>query len=296
MAGPDYTTAALLNAVKRRGGFAESQQTFRDADLVEMANDRLQSYLFPKIVEQNSGLFVAFEDFTFTSANAYDIPSAAMGTKLKDVVLIDTEGNETDIHQTTHKKVCFDTSRQLSFYLRGNKIVFYPQPTVGDQFRIYYYKRPNELVVRSAAIQVGSISDTTITAGGDSSTIPSSWSTANTFCVVKGTPNFDLVLNGLTASLVSNPTITLSSVEDVAVNDWVALDGETPIPQIPFEAFSWLAQALLVEVLQSWNDPAIQIHENKLARLENDLLSMLTPRVSDEPQKIVNRNLIIRYI
>src|SRR6185312_7859189 len=125
--------------------------------------------------------------------------------------------------------------------------------------------------------------------------IPTDWTTATVVDMLKCSPAFaaradDLTIqaidtNALTITLASFPTTSTA-----AVGDWISVAGTSPVPQIPYQMFPYLAQctANLCMAGMADSDP-YKDGKNKEAQMKEDLLKLLQPRDIGNVQTIINR-------
>lgn len=91
-------------------------------------------------------------------------------------------------------------------------------------------------------------------------------------------------------------TVTPSSLEGMNVGDYMALRGESPFAHIPVEGYPLLEQAVVVKVLEGLGDrEGMAAAQTKLSELVQLFPDLITPRVDGNPQKIINRNSIMKY-
>jgi hypothetical protein len=169
------------------------------------------------------------------------------------------------------------------FYLANNQIIPVPAQSVGV-IRLWFYQRPNNLVVQSAASQISAIVGTTVTVG----VVPTTFTTGTTVDFIKDQPFFEC--RAIDQSIVSatTTTITFSTLPtSLVVGDWVALAGQTPVPQIPVEFRPLLVQRCVVKYyeIQGYLDK-MAAAQKKLEEMEKDLFAIINPRVREEPKII----------
>jgi hypothetical protein len=296
----DYSSTELIASIKRRAAIPTVQNLFQDADFVDMASDELQSSLVPKMMAVREDYFSKHTDTLITSGtNDFAIPSRAVGQKLKDVIIVNSDGwaiqnlprlSYTDISLYSPT----DYVRLFGFYLEGTTLKLWPVNTWADKYlRIYYYRRPNRLVLPSQAGKVTNIVGTTVTVDN----VPTTWTTGTLVDLIAGRPGFDSLADDKAITGVAGFDLSFASVPTgLQVGDWIAEAGESPVPQIPYEGFSWLAQATACKVVEAiGNTNELQVHQAKLKILEDHFMSVLSPRVDEEPKKIVSRKGIFRF-
>ncbi len=282
-----FSTTFLISSIKRRASIPTSQNLFSNADFLALANEELQDNLVPLILSAKEEYFVFNYDYSIQSGlNAYAIPSQAIGGSLRDVQLIENTSVislcrlfEEDRYDTA------DNGR--GFFIQGNNINISPTPTsTSGTLRLVYYRRPNALVLSSACGQIESID--TGTNQIVVSSVPSAFTTGVEIDFIKDKAGFDSLAVDQSISGVSGTTISFASLPTgLAVGDWIALAGESPVPQIPQEAHSILAQMVTVKCLEAMNDAkAMQLAEQKLQMMKDNFLTVISPRITGENKKV----------
>jgi hypothetical protein len=150
--------------------------------------------------------------------------------------------------------------------------------------RFWYIIRTSELIQTSAAGQITAINGAVITV----SSLPSTIVTGVTVDACGDQPPFN-ILGTEEVTDVSGTDVTLeNAVTGLAVGDWLALEGQTPIPQIPVEFRLILAQRIVCKIyeLQGYLDK-LAAAQKKLKEYEDDLTDLITPRVSTK-SKVIN--------
>ena len=290
-----YTTAELLDSFKQKGRIPPSQTPFDDAGLLSLANDELQVGLLSQILSVRENYYLTYKDYDVVSSSTYAIPTRAIGGALDAVRII----NGTSIYEVSRseegQQFATNTSPTgyYSFTLRGNNIVIQPSPSTGT-IRLWYFIRPNAMVVTTAAAQITGISSGTLSF----STLPSTITTSTACDLIKDQPHFNIISMDQTPTAVTSTTVTFSSVsDDLAIGDWIALAGQTPIPQIPVEFRTLLTQRVVVKYneIQGYLDK-MKASQLKLDEMEKDIFQLINPRVAEEPKRIIpNSNLIGGY-
>ena len=84
--------------------------------------------------------------------------------------------------------------------------------------------------------------------------------------------------------------------DDLAVGDWVAETGFSPIPQIPFEAHKLLEQRVVIKILEGLKDQTgMKMAEDGYEAMVEKFTQLVTPRVDGAPQKLVSRRGLRAY-
>ncbi len=300
MANTIYTVDNLLTSLKNRGLPPTSQSTFSTDQFIQVMSEELQAYIVPLIDSVSEEYFVVNYDVPFSAGTlAYNVPSRAVGGKLRDLVLVDSNGLEMSVPRLRPEDVkvrgIYGSAPSFGFYLRGNQVVFWngntnaplpPYPTL----RFKVVRRPNILTAAANCGQILTIDATrkilTLANAG------TTWTTGSTFDVISNTPGFSALGEDLTINTLAGFVLTFDNAvsTDVAVGDWVALANYSPIPQIPVEAFMLLAQYGAAKVLESMGDLAgMGAALKKAQAMEVKLMGILTPRVEGSVIKLASR-------
>lgn len=157
-------TNDLIRSIKRRAFIPSSQETFSDEDLLGMATEEINIGLVPLIQRMHEEHLVYFVDIPLEEdRKRYPIPPRAHGNKLRDVALVDENGNIFEMHRYSLGEISDFTNtttyiNNRGFYLENNDIVLSNfDVNYGNSLRIYFYMRPNHLVVESKGSVVDSI-------------------------------------------------------------------------------------------------------------------------------------------
>jgi len=294
-----YTTTELVASLKRRLSIPTSQATYTEQDLVDYLNDELEGTIVPLISSIREEFFVSSSDFSVTNTlSEFDIPSNAVGQRLRDVVLVDNvNGDEqlTNLPRLTLEQIAsfYGTANNSiwGFNIEGNTVKLYPIQGWGTEtLRLYYFRRPNKLVLVNQTGKITAINGSIVTVDS----VPASWTTSTVVDVIGQNQPF-AATEGLTISLISGSDLTLSSVTGLAIGDYVSQTGESPIAQIPSEANQLLIQAVKVEVSDSMGDEEmIASAWRKYKQLQIHLMKALTPRVDGQVKKIVSKGSTFR--
>lgn len=284
-----YTTTELIADIKLRSFLPTSQATFTSADTLLLADAEMQTAVIPLVQSLRSEYWLTYKDYTITAAQAnYDIPVRAIGMSIRDVQYVYASGAVKSLPQMDVEDILTTISGDPSaFYVKQNQIYLWPTPSSTiDTLRVYYQLRPGQLVLTTAA---GLIS--TISTGSNYvtvSSIPSDWDNGDTYDLIRQDGASEPLAIDQAATTVASTTITFTATMPTAlrVNDYVALAGQSPIPQIPAELRPVLAQAVAVRMLESMMLPGVDFAKKTLDREIQTATALLTQRVQGEPKKI----------
>jgi len=297
----DYTTAALLASIRRRGMLPNSGDALDDSDLLVLANEELQEYVVPFLLSVNEEYLVATADQQLTPGLAsYPIPSRAVGGKLRDVKLL-VDGTFASLERVEPERDSdyVGTGDVLAFKIQGNSVVLLPTPATPGTLRFVFYRRPAELVAlpSSSVGQIYQISADTPSAGFTMlRTTGANWisSGGKTFDVVRSKPGFESLMADLVGSY--NPGQNQMYFPSqavppfVAVGDYLCLADQAPVPQLPLELHPLLVQRTVVRALEAIGDARAEAADARCERTKKELLTLLSPRTEGKGRVIVNRN------
>lgn len=283
-----YTTTELIAGMRRTGHIPASQNAFQDADLLALADYELQTGIMRQVLSVRENYWLTSVDLAIAQDSIYNIPVRAIGSALSYVHIL----NGTVMYNVVRSEIQeqFSTvtspSGYFQYYLRGNQLVLIPNPTTGV-IRLWHYQRPNTLIVPSAAAQITAIDTNTniVTC----SSIPSTFATSTPLDLIRDQAGFDCLAIDQTPTAVSGSDVTFSSLPTgLAVGDWIALAGQTPVPQIPVEFRPLLIQRVVVKYneIQGYMDK-MKASEAKLEQMEKDCFEAINPRVKEDPKRIV---------
>lgn len=280
-----YTTTELLDAIRREGNIPAAQGDYDDEDLLAYADTEIWGPILKLILSGRENYYLAYSDIAVNATGLYSIPTRAWLGKLADIHHV----QGTSIAQVTRTEIgqlgstTSAPNGGTSFYLYGNKLMVLNNPTSG-YIRLWYFCRASALVPEASAAQVLSIAGNIVTV----SATPSTFTTAKPMDFIKDQPGFDWLGLDSTPTLISGEDITFTSVPtDLAEGDWIALAGQTPVPQVPVEFRSLVS----LRVAERW--AASQGYSDKAKLLEGrrkdmeEAMSMISPRVEEEQKQIV---------
>jgi len=279
-----YTTSELLAKVKLWGAVPASQPAFTDAQLLGLLTDELWSNVAPFIMQFREEFFVTYQDFTITTGTrGYNIPTRTVNGVLREIKTVNSSGDEFDIPRVSPER----TQRSsYGFYLENNKVYLIENDSYTDRtLRMYYYRRPSELVETTDCAQVTSVGTTTF----DVSAIPSAMVSGETVDIVQATPPFNILSQDITATWVGTTVTPSSMPTGLAVGDWMCKDQESCIAQIPLETQPLLVQAVVVRINEILDDAkGLKLSTEKYDKIKESLRELISPRVVGETKAIIN--------
>ena len=312
------TTNALLKSIKRRAMIPDNQNTFTDQDFIDLMNEEMMIGLVPSILQMKEEYFIFKEVVPLVSDKSnYPIPERALASKLRELCFRDTPtgliANEYEMTQIavddrytglSNGTGSADFTGFRRFYLMGNDVILHPSvgPAAYGALTFYYYIRPNSLVKDSEVATIVAVDR--VNGILTLSSIPNGYTTSTSanepvkydFVRSRSGHNIldiDITLNSINSS---TKTVTLEKSKipkDLEVGDYLALAGQTCIPNIPTELHMILAQRVAQRLLEAIGDTeGLNNATSKIAEMESKLTTMIDNRVEGAPRKIVNRALM----
>lgn len=220
------TSNALIKSIKRRAFIPSSQETFTNEDFLEMATEEINLGLVPLIQRMHEEHLVYYIDIPLSKdTKRYPIPSRAHGNKLRDVALIDENNNLFEMNRYSINEISDFTNttsyiNSRGFYLENNDIIVVNfDINIGHKLRMYFYMRPNALVMDEEGASINLLESSTETDNIN----PLSGSISNISIGVDKvivTSNNHGLSNGLKVSISgSNSTPSIDGVYEISVID-----------------------------------------------------------------------------
>lgn len=303
-----YTANDLMADVKRNCNVPTSQITFQNTDFYALADNSIRSKMIPLILKYCEEFYVYPMNYAITNGiSSYAIPTRAINMILRSVQIVNSANpnSRANLDQLNIEDLYTGISgnprflvQKNGFYVEGNNVVLYPAPTQTlGTLRLNYFIRPGQLVDTSACAQVSSIN-----VGANTLTcvsVPSTYSTLNTFDLVKANPGFDYTAIDQAVTNITSNVITFTSTlpTNISVGDWVCLANTSCMVQVPVELQPLLTQYVVVRVLAAQGDnTALKAALAELEALEKNAGLILAPRVQGSVKRVVNARGINRWV
>ena len=308
--GIDYTVDAtdlsIVKSVQAHPLFPLSSNTLDNARIIEFLDEDMRSTIVPLVLAAKEEFYVENHDQTPTQGvYNYTIPRRAAFATWRDVVWVDTLGNEVAMTELApeYVKITYPVGNipplyTYGFILQNDQVILWPPnstvPT-NYQLRMKIKRAPNHLTPTENCAQVTAVdvnnSQVTLDGNGDET-----WTTSLTFDAIPNYPQFTSLGDDLTISAIdqSTPTATILTFDDyptgIAVGDWVCPAQLSPIPQIPYDMFPLLIQRGVIRCLESLGDTQnLQIAERRYQDMAVDFARTVSPRIEGTRKALVNR-------
>lgn len=300
-----WTTDTLIARARLYAGEPTAAEGgMSDADVLLLADDEVQTYCFPRLLMAHEEYAVTYSDTTLTAGTAaYTIPSRAHLGRLRDVLFVDTSGNQRslsliDAEELGHAFGASTTASEPSgFYLQGKTVCLWPTPSVSSgTLRLKYTRKPATLVATSACALVSGVTPSGSNYNCSASTgVPSTWGSSETTDGADPNRTEEALFVDVSATSVNLGADTwvyvAASVTGLAVGMYISLDGESCVPHLPEPLLPWLGIRTAAAIMESRGD--YQAQGSLLSRAdghEKRISEVIKPRVTGEPRVIVTRN------
>ena len=302
-----FTTADLLTRAKLYGWSPASSGSVTDTEFLQLADDELQSYVFPRVLEAKGEYRVATSDASITAGQTvYRLPTRAHAGRLRDVLYIDTAGNAVSLPMmdpeelgTRFSSYALESMPRAWYFQDSNVVVWPAQSTTRGTLRRTYFMRPGTLVATSACAKITTIGAASSGGAGyrrfTCANVPTSVTTSVTVDMVRAdggfeTSHIDMAVHAVVTGAAGTIDIaeTALTVGNISVGDYISIAGEACIPQVPDICHPWLARRVATLFLETQQDDgAMKASVAAADRMEQRILETLTPRVDGEPKTIV---------
>lgn len=304
----DETDLSLVKSVQTHILMPLSDNTVGSDRIIEYLDEEMRTTVQPLILAAQEEFYVQNYDQDLVAGTYnYTIPQRASFATWRDVVFVDSMGNEINMSALPpeYVKISYPVGNMppmytYGFVLQNDKIILWPpNQTVPTEYtlRMKIKRRPNHLTSFENCGQV-----TAVTPGSNQVTLDSngdeSWTTSTTFDAIPNYPQFtslgdDLVITAINQATPSATVLTFTSGDyptGIAVGDWICPATLSCIPQIPYDMFPLLAQRGVIRCLMALGDTqALQVEERKYQDMAADFARTVSPRIQGTPKKLVNR-------
>lgn len=289
---------SLISSVKRNVTAPASQVLLLDDDILDFANDMMQTKVVPLLLSVRQEYFVTYKEIpTVANQKEYDIPYRAIGRALRDIKLKDSANTVRDLSlvQLEDEHLFTAEVSPHSVYFRGDQFVLLPKPANASYtIQMWYNLAPSALVVSTSACKVTAISGSDLTVDA----VPSTIGVSSTLDIVQGKSGNRILSMDVTPTALNGLVFTFASGDvpsTVSVGDYIALAGETPVVQLPNEVCPYLELLTSQQVLGAIGDyEGLASLEKEQEIVERNMKLMLEPRLQGESTKIINRRSLLR--
>lgn len=286
-----HTVDASIEAVRRYAGVPSSTSRASAANLALTLDDEMTTNVVPLIMSCRESFFLEYRDLPLVNdQRLYLIPGDAIGSRVAKIMLVDSDGTENrmlDQHTIGQDDPLHWPTSGYGFRLEASSIRLSWEPRAGGSLRVYYYRRPPNLVLNSACGKV-----TAIDGSGNLTIDTDIGLSANTDVLIMRTSSpLKPILESSVSSVPGALQYALAdATANVAVGDYVSLAGETCVIPLPVEAVQYLNHTTTAKLQQFLdNIQAMKVAEMRAEQARAALLNVLTPRAEVPSKKVTSR-------
>lgn len=276
-----------------------SQNVYGPADIAVLMDRAMSLVVVPLIKSAQQDYFVYNVDLTISAGvTSYTIPQRAVGNALRDVVLVDSAGNEVALNNLMREYIKVKTPFNFvpsifsfGMYMTANEVNLYNtliQTYTAYKLRFITERRPGGLTLSTNCGQITAITGNVLTL----SNVDQSWTTATTFDIINQLPPFQTRGDDLAISLIAGQQITVTNLpSSVQKGDWLCPAMLSCIPQIPYEMFPLLSECAAATLGKGLDMAQFLAACNAIVEIyKSNSLTLMRPRVTGSPKLIVNRD------
>jgi hypothetical protein len=286
MAANTYTTSDLISLIKLLGHVPQGNLTFTPANILTLADFELQTAISKQLKETDEGFFQTVVEYDQNDTGLYPVPgnaiaSTAYAVQVRNGQAIWPVSRQEVAEMTT---TTYPSTGNWTYFIRSNTFHLLPSQFGGGVLTITYDRRRSKLVPTTSCGQVSAINGQVVTV----TSVPTSWVVGDSIDLQQSSPQFDY-LGTVDITNISGTDITLTGdLTDLAVDDYLCLEGQSCIPQIPVEFHQLLAQRVVCKIyeLQGYMDK-LKAAKAILKEMEDALTALVTPRTQAAP-KVIN--------
>ncbi len=311
--GAPVTVDYLVSLVKQQAVIPNTASLFSQTNVTNLMDNMMREMVVPLVKSLKEEYWVVTTATQVSATvNNYPIPYRAVGTALRDACLMDNNQNLLQLVRYEPEDIKFPLIPynspyfRLGYYLQNNSLILFPPQVsnyVAYQVLMKWERRPSNLTLTTNCGQIVSFDSvlSTLTL----SYVPTTWAAnVTTVDIINNLPPFDSIADDAVITNIAGNTITITVPsaysttfwEAVAANYWVSLSMTSPIPQLPYEAFPYLAALTRKEVLTGIADSnMMKDMDNRIEMSKVAINSILTPRVEGTPKILSGFGGIINY-
>ncbi len=311
--GAPVTVDSLVSLIKLQAVVPNTASLFSPANVALLLDDAMRKRVIPLVKSLKEEYWVVTTATQISaSVNLYPIPYRAVGQALRDVAMMDNNQNLLQLVRYEPEDIKFPLIPynspyfRLGYYLQDFNVILFP-PQVSNytayQILMKWERRPSNLTLTTNCGQITSYSQgaSTITL----SYVPTSWAAnVTTIDIINNLPPFNSIADDVVITNIAGLVLTISVPaaysttfwSAVANNYWASVSMTSPIPQLPYEAFSYLAALGKKQILSGLADSnMLKECDEDIADAKVLLNSILTPRVEGTPKILSGFGGIINY-
>lgn len=303
-----YTADKLIRRIRSKGQLPHNNNTFKDEDFLEIADEELSLNIVPSIIRQHENYFLFTLPVQMSSGvSRYKIPSRAAGNKLKDLTYQDGNGNVVEMTLIPFENIAdyngttYNVNGHPIYYILNDEIVLFPEninSNIGTLLFTFYLK-PNHLVKLEKVGVINAIDKVNKTITLSNLPIAFSSTLLYDFITVESphsTLAYDIPIVSINArTKMIQFDVAYEIPPRLAVGDHMCIQNESAIPQIPSDLHPMLVHKVMMSILGSVTDSeGLANATAEYDKIQLNVETLINNRVEGSAKKIVNRQSFLR--
>lgn len=283
-----YTSADVLESIKRRGMLPDSDQTLSDSDLLKLYNEEVQSFVVPFLRSLGEEFFITPEAIpVLAGVKEYRLPRRSVD--IRDITFVAGTSEYSLIRfepdEAVRRYSPGSTGAPEGFYLQGNYVVLTPTPSEDGTLNVPYLLTPSDLVssFSPASTAISALTGSTITVASVTGYA------VGQYVDVLDPTDLDPIAANLKITGIAGATLTVLPAipSRVAVGQLLVPENQTTVPHIPRHIRALAEQRVVVKALEAVGDTEGMTNAmNSLGKMVQAASLTLNPRVLGAPRKV----------
>lgn len=299
-----YLTEDLIESIKRRTMMPVSQNTFTNADIVDVINEVMLDSVVPEVMAVREDFFLTSEQKAITASVPFvGLPERALGNAFKTIFLVDSSGTlkEFTRGQPEERDKYPNAGEPEVFHFEGDELRLLPLPNVtGWYLEFGYYQRPNDIVLTEDCAKI-----TNVASGGGTTTftvdtdLTADLAVGSRIDIQSSKSPFllwakDVAITAITASTIAVATTSIDNeagTVEVIANDYICPAQSANRLMLPQELHPWVCQEAGCVFLESLGHlDKLQAAQAKAQKMKASALKLIANRAETHPQPIRKRH------
>ena len=288
-----YNTKTFIDRVAVKAAIPVGQTTYTEAELLDLANQELQSTILPEILRTREDYYLTQETINVKAGQeAIPMPERAIAGKINDVQIIESNERLSIPRITTSEITGTQQGSPESFYFRGPYLGLNPIPSNDVTIVISYYSRPSALILPDEGYQflrtvVDSSDETYYEVDKDITNL----SDGDKIDFINSSGLHHTLYQDIEIDYIDQSTriYLVNPPANIPVGSYIVPAGQSLFIQCPQELYPWLEELVVVKIHESNGDfEAMKLAQQKANLIREQILSLLSPRAETESQIITN--------
>lgn len=279
------TTSKLVSNVLSQGMITSGQAGLTTTQILEYANIEQTSLIETIVLASEEFLITTDEKVVPAGRAKHRLPSRAFANSLRHLYWKTPTGTQELSMYTQEDLARLSTlsgNIPVGFIIQGNSLILYPTPKEPGVLVWSYILRPNTLVPElNTRRVVGLVDDYTVTINSMSGT----FTVDAEYDFISHRSGNEVIYHDLKVDTIDVNNIKFTTpIPDVEVGNWLCVNAETPVPNLPEELHALLLDMTLLRIqdARGLEAPANKTRA-RIKDLTRKLTNILSSRVESKP-------------